>query len=122
MTEETPNNDLFDGLNKNAKEVSCEICKSKILNSGAGTFISSEHVIPFMKLSKQERQENIEGETLKNYWCVDNIYGFENVAFSNTVGAKTKYLVCADCEAGPIGFYDIESKKSYVALKRVKHY
>lgn len=45
---------------------------------------------------------------------------FYNVGFSNTVGS-TKYLTCADCETGPIGYYDIPSKISYVALSRVLH-
>lgn len=48
------------------------------------------------------------------------MFTFQNVSFTNTVG-NTKFLACADCEAGPIGYYDIESKKSYIALCRVQH-
>lgn len=77
--------------------------------------------MPFTKISKEETADNLKGESLKNYWCVESIFGFENVGFSNTVQGTTKYLVCADCDTGPIGFHDTVTKKSFVALKRV-HY
>jgi hypothetical protein len=48
------------------------------------------------------------------------MFQFENVGFSKTVG-NYKYLVCADCEIGPIGWHCIDSKESYVADQRVKH-
>lgn len=48
------------------------------------------------------------------------MFTFQNVGFSHTVG-NNKYLACADCEAGPIGYHDVANKKSYVALSRVQH-
>lgn len=48
------------------------------------------------------------------------MFTFQNVGFTNTVG-ENKYLTCADCDAGPIGYYNIPSKKSYIALSRVQH-
>ena len=32
-----------------------------------------------------------------------------------------QFLSCADCDVGPIGYHDLETKKSYVALGRVHH-
>ena len=61
----------------------------------------------------------IETETLSDYWMVEDMFTFENIGFSNTVGS-TKYLICAECEIGPIGYHDIITKKSYIAVKRVK--
>ena len=49
-----------------------------------------------------------------------DMFDFENIGFSHTVG-DTKYLVCADCEQGPVGWHDNNTRKSYVALARVKH-
>lgn len=49
------------------------------------------------------------------------MYTFENIGFSNNVDATTKYLICADCEMGPVGFCDLTNKMCYVALERVKH-
>lgn len=74
-----------------------------------------------LPLMHQKNKESVtESELLKNYWTVDDMFTFENIGFSNTVQNK-KYLICADCEMGPVGYHDITSKKCYVALKRVKH-
>lgn len=78
------------------------------------------------KIGKRKSQESEESkhevnyETLTHFWQVANMYTFENIGFSNTVG-NIKYLACADCEIGPIGYYEIDSKKSYVSLARVTH-
>lgn len=48
------------------------------------------------------------------------MFHFENVGFSKPVG-NVKYLVCADCEMGPIGWHYTDSKLCYVADQRVKH-
>jgi hypothetical protein len=49
------------------------------------------------------------------------MFDFDNVGFSKTVDDTTKFLTCADCEIGPIGYQDLETSKCYVALCRVKH-
>lgn len=59
-------------------------------------------------------------ETLNHFWLVPDMYMFENVGFSHTVG-NVKYLTCADCEVGPIGWYDQDTKNCHVALNRVKY-
>lgn len=69
----------------------------------------------------QKNKESVtQCELLKSYWTVNDMFKFENIGFSHTVENK-KYLICADCEMGPVGYHDILSKKCYVALKRVKH-
>lgn len=69
----------------------------------------------------QKNKETVtQCELLKNYWTVNDMFTFENIGFSNTVQNK-KYLICADCEMGPVGYHDIATKVCYVALKRVKH-
>ncbi|KAF8793384.1 Guanine nucleotide exchange factor MSS4 like protein [Argiope bruennichi] len=52
-------------------------------------------------------------DVINKYWCVENMYAFENVGFSNTVDG-VKYLVCADCEVGPIGWHDLNTKLSVI--------
>lgn len=69
---------------------------------------------------KKSNESSPETETISCFWTVPDMFTFQNVGFSNTVG-DNKYLTCADCEAGPIGYHDIPSKKSYVALSRVEH-
>ncbi|KAK2156342.1 hypothetical protein LSH36_216g07073 [Paralvinella palmiformis] len=75
--------------------------------SGEGIDPSVEHLIkegrnklaiflPHMK-KKCEDQKPEDGECYTSHWVVDNMYKFENIGFSNTVGT-IKYLICADCE------------------------
>jgi len=79
-------------------------------------------LLPSMRLkSEQSSAASADGETLQDFWLVDNMFAFENVGFSNTVGT-TKYLICADCEIGPIGWHDTSNKTEFfIALDRVRH-
>ncbi|KAL4235332.1 Lysine-specific demethylase 5B [Mactra antiquata] len=75
--------------------------------------------LPHMK-KKSESQAPDDGETLEDFWVVDDMFTFENVGFSNTVNG-IKYLICADCEIGPVGFHDTSDLKAfYIAQSRVK--
>src|SRR5688572_3717200 len=80
--------------------------------------------LPFMR-KKSEKCTTGEapaedGETLNEHWLVSDMFTFENVGFSNTVGT-VKYLICADCEIGPIGWHDVNIKNEfYIALGRVE--
>lgn len=73
-----------------------------------------------IKQTKANPVSEPDTENLSRFWVVDDIYTFENVGFSHTVG-NNKYLTCADCEAGPIGYHDISSKISYVSFSRVEY-
>lgn len=65
--------------------------------------------------------ENPEGDELIKHWMVKGMMTFENVGFSHTV-KNIKYLTCADCEIGPIGWHDIQEPTNfYVAVDRVNH-
>ena len=49
---------------------------------------------------------------------------FENVGFCNTVEG-IKYLICADCEIGPLGYHDTKSVAEgnplfHIAVSRVR--
>uniref|UniRef100_A0A8B9PY31 RAB interacting factor n=1 Tax=Apteryx owenii TaxID=8824 RepID=A0A8B9PY31_APTOW len=61
------------------------------------------------------------GDVVREHWLVRDMFSFENVGFTRDVG-NVKFLVCADCEAGPIGWHCLDDKESfYVALERVAH-
>ncbi|KAJ1361047.1 hypothetical protein KIN20_020202 [Parelaphostrongylus tenuis] len=57
-------------------------------------------------------------EAVTGFWLVKDIYDFENVGLTRS-DEGVKYLECADCEYGPIGFLDAESKLHYVSNARV---
>jgi len=62
------------------------------------------------------------GDTPTKFWLVDDMFHFENIGFSKTVDSTVKYLICADCEIGPIGWHDIRNQTEfYVAAERVKY-
>ncbi|XP_013786625.1 guanine nucleotide exchange factor MSS4-like isoform X2 [Limulus polyphemus] len=102
---------------KNESTVMCQKCPSIILKPGLASTTNIEQFLPFMY--QETASTTPDGETVKQFWCVDDIYSFENVGFSSTVG-QIKYLTCADCEIGPIGWHDLLTKKSYIAPNRVK--
>lgn len=113
----TKDNLVENGRNKG--NIECRFCSSRILNAGMSQFVEAECSLPPLDGTSSGEQAEPE-EQLAEFWCVDDIYTFENIGFSNTVG-KTKYLACADCDRGPVGYHNLETKKSFVALSRVHH-
>ena len=45
---------------------------------------------------------------------------FENIGFSKPADGL-KYLLCADCDLGPLGFQDVGSNTFYIAANRVRY-
>ena len=87
------------------------------------SFFSHQLFLPSMrkKSGLSSTEGSVDGDTLTAHWFVDDMYTFENVGFTKDVG-NIKYLICADCEIGPIGWHCLDDKKSfYVAVERVNH-
>ncbi|CAH3027971.1 unnamed protein product [Porites evermanni] len=106
---------------KNSRWIVCKFCQSKVLRPSTARYEERELFLPFMQKKEDFTTENQEGETLKSHWLVPDMFAFENVGFSMTV-QSIKYLACADCERGPIGWHDITDKtRFYIALERVEH-
>ncbi|XP_020498065.1 guanine nucleotide exchange factor MSS4 [Labrus bergylta] len=109
---------------KNIKTVVCQRCGSKVLCPGMAVFAEKELFLPSMRKKSglsSTAEGSVDGDTLTAHWFVDDMYTFENVGFTKDVG-RIKYLICADCEIGPIGWHCLDDKKSfYVAVERVKH-
>lgn len=73
--------------------------------------------------SRDEAGNSLHGKTecIEEFWLVIDMLTFENVGFTKTLENK-KYLICADCEVGPIGFQDLENPKQlFVAYSRVNY-
>lgn len=66
--------------------------------------------LPFMEVDANDPKKT---ETLTSFWEVDDIFTFENMGFSLNVDDK-KYLACPECELGPLGFQDLNTKKSFL--------
>ncbi|CAN8000425.1 unnamed protein product [Ixodes pacificus] len=105
---------------KNKVHIECKYCSSRILNAGMCQFVQTEYTLPALEKDDSAQDPKDNAENVTDFWCVEDIYTFENIGFSNTVG-KAKYLACADCDRGPVGWHSLETKKSFVALSRVRH-
>ena len=105
---------------KNIKQLVCPYCPSKILPPKMGSYEDTkEYELQIVKKS-DEGVVHIAKEKLSQFYRVEDMFDFDNIGFSNTVD-EVKYLICADCEAGPIGYHVLSTKKSYVALSRINH-
>ncbi|KAM9758706.1 guanine nucleotide exchange factor MSS4 isoform 1-T3 [Menidia menidia] len=121
--EATDRSELLSGDGKNSKSVMCQRCGSKVLSPGVATFAEKELFLPSMrkKSGLSATESSVDGDTLTDHWLVGDMFDFENVGFTNDVG-RIKYLICADCEIGPIGWHCLDDKSTYyIALKRVTH-
>ncbi|XP_072886374.1 guanine nucleotide exchange factor MSS4 [Hemitrygon akajei] len=107
----------------NGKAVVCERCGSRVLSPGTARYRRRELFLPSMrqKVALGTKDSVVTGDLLLEHWFVDDMFAFENVGFTKDTN-NIKYLVCADCEIGPIGWHCVDDKKSfYVALDRVQH-
>ncbi|XP_053312999.1 guanine nucleotide exchange factor MSS4 [Spea bombifrons] len=107
---------------RNARAVVCQRCRCRVLSAGVATLARKEVLLPLMRMKTLVAEASApECEVLVEHWLVHDMFTFENVGFSKDVGS-VKYLVCADCEVGPIGWHSLEERNSfYVALERVQH-
>lgn len=96
------------------KMISCRLLNSWLFHVYV---VCIQFALPQMD-DRPSRVPAADSELVADFWTVDDMFKFENVGFSNTV-EHVKYLVCADCEAGPIGWQDIRHKVFYVACSRV---
>ncbi|XP_058815017.1 guanine nucleotide exchange factor MSS4 homolog [Topomyia yanbarensis] len=126
----TPSIDLTELVEnaKNKTNVKCSHCESLMLKPACADYVESEFDLP--EAHQKTRQQPTDGgaeqrteftcEKLKDFWVVGDMFTFENIGLSHTVN-NVKYLICADCEIGPVGYHDLQTKQCFIALHRVKH-
>merc|ERR1719244_1784543 len=107
-------NGKTDESGKNSQQLVCVRCSSKILPPGLGTYMEFE-----FELSSFHKENKEEKVTEKEFYRVDDMFDFDNLGFTNTVD-NIKFLCCADCDLGPIGYHDLTTKLSFLAVARVK--
>merc|ERR1719500_528118 len=100
---------------KNAKQICCLRCKSKILPAQMGTYEEFDY-----ELESMTKDTVGQKETLKQFFRAEDMFDFDNIGFTNTVGT-TKFLSCADCDVGPLGYHDLATKISFLSLARVAY-
>ncbi|XP_033324633.1 RAB interacting factor STRAT [Megalopta genalis] len=120
MSTETDQGTLVDKDERNKTKVHCTFCPSKMLNPGAARLVKIEFNLPYVQRMEEREGEADQKELITDHWLVEDMYTFENIGVSYTVD-NVKYLACADCDMGPVGWHDLATKKSYISLSRVKH-
>ncbi|KAI9486667.1 MAG: Mss4-like protein [Benjaminiella poitrasii] len=119
-----PLEQLVDKDGKNIADILCpkENCKCVILRKNAAVLVErdgSKLALPESTLPTNTLIDHDDDDT--HFWHVSNMMDFENVGFSTTIGT-TKYLSCADCDLGPIGYHDTTNPKEFViSIKRAKY-
>jgi guanine nucleotide exchange factor len=117
------NNLIEPSTNKNRAKIKCSRCPSLILSKSNAILVHREQELPLTCQSKKDivQNRNFESELISDFWLVNDMLTFENIGFTNTVG-NWKYLICADCEIGPLGFQSMENKNElFIAVDRVSY-
>ena len=101
---------------KNESKLKCNRCSLVIFRENTAERVEISPV-DLASIKKDSQNE----ESVTEFWMVDDMMKFENIGFSNEAKNGMKYLICADCELGPLGFHDPnkEVKLYYVAVDRL---
>ena len=74
-------------------------------------------------VEKDTQKSDKEGELESEFWHVASQFDFENIGVTKPPfeNADFRYLVCADCDFGPLGvFYPQDASSYFISKKRVK--
>ena len=72
--------------------------------------------------AKGTKPDETEGKTIRYHWLVSEMMEFENIGFSKTVDGNVRFLACADCEIGPIGWHKVTDRHEfYITAEKVKY-
>ncbi|CAL2040881.1 unnamed protein product [Caenorhabditis brenneri] len=79
-------------------------------------WLDEERELPLTRQTKGI--DHTQTELVKGYFGVKDIFAFENVGFTRSAEGK-KFLVCGECEEGPVGFVDPNTEMNYVTPERL---
>ena len=89
-----------------------------MIRKGAdSTWTETQFELPLPRQNKNV--DHTQKESVSGFWSIVDMYTFENVGFTHA-GDGIKYLTCADCEFGPIGYADSSTKLCLLAPVRLK--
>ncbi|UMM29464.1 hypothetical protein L5515_011812 [Caenorhabditis briggsae] len=95
----------------------CKECKTVVILKNMTTeFLNEERDLPLPRQKKGI--DHTQTEPVRGYFGVKDIFAFENVGFTRSSEGK-RYLVCGECEQGPVGFVDTLTEMNYVTPERL---
>ena len=124
---------------RNRVKVTCELCGSVVLSPGVGRLVRLDRPLPNVRQKKELSQDGLATTLitydprlgsaaervkerpvrLRHFWRVEGVFDYDNVGFTRSVDGL-KFLICADCEVGPLG-YQVSSSRlcSPIFLSRI---
>ncbi|VDK60977.1 unnamed protein product [Onchocerca ochengi] len=104
--------------NRNALPIHCMQCNCAILSPNVASFVDAKPFsLPFCRQAKDST--SISAEVINSWWQVERMFDFENIGFTHARDG-VKYLICANCDDGPVGYLCPVTKAHFVAVCRVK--
>jgi hypothetical protein len=123
MTVESANQVHFEDFNEgdqNTQSIECLRCSCCILRAQTATFTRDSNAVSLPPIRKGHQEE----AQAPYQWTVNDMMTFENIGFSKADPdtPQLRYLVCAECELGPLGYQkDISVKEFVIAGDRVSY-
>ena len=104
---------------KNLNELKCLKCESLILQAMKCELLENETCEEMPSIFKNKDPEVTNNN--RWFWLATDIFTFENIGLTNAADNK-KYLICADCELGPLGFQLLDKPNEFLlSADRVKY-
>ena len=100
----------------NAEDLACPQCGCCLLAAGAAHWATLSPAASVPTTAPGAAPESVSGA-----WAVGDMYDFANVGFTVPDEAGVKFVACAECELGPLGFHRAgeEPAAYYVIAGRV---
>uniref|UniRef100_A0A1I7TE38 Guanine nucleotide exchange factor MSS4 homolog n=1 Tax=Caenorhabditis tropicalis TaxID=1561998 RepID=A0A1I7TE38_9PELO len=101
----------------NEETLVCKICQTVVILKNMTTeWLNEERELPLPRQKKGI--DHTQTEPVRGYFGVKDIFAFENVGFTRSSEGK-RFLVCGECEQGPVGYVDPETEMNYVTPERL---
>ncbi|KCV71709.1 hypothetical protein H696_01132 [Fonticula alba] len=115
--------DLYVDGAPNPTALKCQYCNSSMLDAKAGTVRKTKIDLPAPEMLDAQGKsklnpEDFPPEELELFLEVDSIFTFLNMGFAHAVQGR-KYMCCADCNFGPVGFLNTTTNRCWLARDRV---
>ena len=104
--------ELVSSTGQNARALHCLLCHTVVLNPlTAAHHTATQHTLPPFPATAAAAA--VSGE---HSWLVDDQMTFENVGVTRGVEGGVRYLVCGNCDGGPIGCVYAEAPQAFYVL------
>ena len=115
--------DLVSSTQHNTRAILCLLCSTIILNPLAALHnTTTNHTLPPYPTTTTPTTTTTTTTTIAHSWVVEGQMSFENVGVTRGVEGGVRYLVCGNCDGGPIGCVYADAPQTfYVVHGRIRY-